>query len=75
MNIKPLTYKKSTGALLARDAEKKQKTTTISVVPKESVSIPEIPYSTYRKDDASVSASIIFVLSGGEEREKNILSR
>lgn len=70
MNIKSLTYKKSTGVLLARDTEKKQKTTTMSVVPKESVSIQEMPYSTYRKDDASVSTSIIFVLSGGEEREK-----
>ena len=73
MNIKALTYKKSTGTLPARDSEKKQKTTSLSVAPKESASIPEIPYSTYRKDDASVSTSIIFVLSGGEEREKDYL--
>ena len=71
MDIKVLKYKKSAGTVPVKDTENKSKTTSVSVVPKESVSISEIPNSAYRKDDASVSASIIFVLSGGEEREKN----
>ena len=65
MDIKVLKYKKSAGTVPVKDTENKSKTTSVSVVPKESVSISEIPNSAYRKDDASVSASIIFVLSGG----------
>lgn len=71
MDIKALKYKKSAGTLPVRDTENKSKKAFVSVVHKESASISEIPNSAYRKDDASVSASIVFVLSGGEDREKN----
>lgn len=71
MDINALKYKKSAGTLPVRDTENKSKKASVSVVHKESASISEIHNSAYRKDDASVSASIVFVLSGGEEREKN----
>ena len=70
MDIRAFTYKKATGKLPVRKTDKKKKNASISAVPKEVTSIHRIPYSAYQKDDASVSSSILFVLSGGEEREK-----
>ena len=75
MKIDNLSYKKPEGTIPQKAVEKKTKSTSLPSMSLdgERPSIHQILQSEYRKDDASVSTSILFVLSGGEEREKAYL--
>lgn len=75
MKIDKLSYQKPVGTTPQKAVKKKTKSTSIlSASPDEiKPSAPQILHSEYSKDDANVSTAILFVLSGGEEREKAYL--
>lgn len=70
MDLSKLTYSKGEAEKEAK--EPSQEATATKRVDQEAIRVGEIPLS-YQKTEGILSSSLVFVLSGGEKREKDFL--